>query len=352
MQTITLIDNNYRNQDQASHNRKYAEALLKIPGTSLYEDYYEFRYYNKRHYIRGLHERVKYISKIKTESKIFHFLVLDFLYRYPIVFILLKRKGIKIIATLHNTPRAESSKRVLRFTSRYIDIIVVHSDYLREQLNNMGITNVVSINYPALIDQKIKIQNISLPENKIKIVCLGGTRFGKGADIAINAAGKMTLEDKDKALFIFAGKEEDIKYSDICKIAKEYSVNILVDNRVLPESDYWGYINTADAVFIPYRSGFAAASGPMTDAVSFGKTIIGPSTGNLGYTIKTNEIGYTFEAENIEDISNTLHVFLNGEFIYSQRAKEYKNSLSVDSFIDKYNRLYRSIRGQGHSDIT
>lgn len=343
MKKIVLVDNLYSDLMMASHNKKYADSLLTIPGIFLHKDFFPFQYNSRSHYIQGYTERINYIRKIKAIDCIWHFLSLDYLYRYPIIFYNMKKKGIKTVGTLHNIPKTRNTKLLLYLSSKFIDKIVVHSDYLCSKLSQSGIKNVVSINYPAFVEENIVYSTLDISKDKYKILCLGGTRWNKGADLAIDAARYLNTEDKDKIIFIFAGIEEDIKYENILKIANQYNINVYIDNRILPEYDYWNYIYNSNSIFIPYRKGFSGASGPLTDGTFMGKVILGPSSGNLGYTITENHLGVTFESENAISMAKAIHNVVNGDFEFSERTIEYRKSLNEKFFLEKYSGLYREL---------
>lgn len=326
-----------------SHSYSYCQTLKKIEGTCIYNNPCEFER-SKIHLLKYINNRKNYLARFTGEEYI-HLLALDCFYQVPSALKNLNNGGSKIIATLHHYPTKFFSRRILKTCSKYITYIVVHSEYIKMKLNEIGIENVVVINYPAFVNNEILPQKTN-ESGYFEFLCLGGTRFSKGADILADAFGYFDPEVKDKIKFTFAGKEVDVKYSYIENRAKLFQINLSIVNRVISDEEYWKYIYDTDCLILPYRKKFSGASGPMTDGVYAQKLVIGPANGNLGYLIVNNKLGVTFETENPSSLADAIKRVVLNDIKWTQRAEEYRSSLDTKIFLEEYKKLYSRLLNQ------
>lgn len=333
---VWLVDNEYSSDEKdAGHNYKYCKSINKIEDTCIYERKQKFCFGTFR-YIQACKERYDYLRPVLTGNSI-HILVLDFFYKYPHVFKKISGDN-AILGTLHRVPSNEIDFLFLKRTAKYLQTIIVHSEFMKDVLLSHGISNVDVVEYPAFFNEKFLIQE---REKKFTFLALGGTRYEKGADILIEAAGKMPSDIKRETNIRIAGEEKDIKYKELKKNAIRENVNIeTVENR-LTEEKYWMEIQNASVVICPYRRSFLGASGPMTDAVFFAKPVIGPDYGNLGDWIHKKKVGLCFEVENAEDLSQKMQeIYLNYEEV-KNTLQLYPDYLSEKRFVEKHREIYK-----------
>ena len=223
-------------------------------------------------------------------------------------------------------------------SSKKIELIIVHSEFLEEELNKIGIKNVKTIEYPSFININNKnIKKDKELKDKIVISCLGGTRKDKGLDILSEAFKFIDSKCKEKIVFNICGIEQDIKYDDIMMSAKENNINVICKNKFLTEEEYEEEIYKTDVILLPYRKIFTGNSGPMTDGIYADKFILGPNNGNLGYLIKKYNLGSTFIQENYNDLAREIEKISQVEV---KKTHKYKYELSIDKFNEKYTDIY------------
>ena len=102
-------------------------------------------------------------------------------------------------------------------------------------------------------------------------------------------------------------------------------------------------ISASDYIVLPYRKSFNGASGPLGEGVSFGKCIIGSDHGNLGFTINTYHLGYTFKSENVDDLSNVITQALSVPFSEDEQYMKYQKLLNPDHFRLEYKTIYEQL---------
>lgn len=301
---------------------------------------------NKKKVIKYIKDR-KYILKYALDKvevdNILHLLYLDQLYTLGPIFKNNKYK--KIIATLHHYPQNNIKEKLLKVCSKQIDTIIVHSDYLKEQLISLGIRNVEVIDYP--IFNRYKLDNISnikeklsLDNDKYIISALGGTRYDKGLDILLESFEYVGEEIKSKIQINICGKEEDIKRDYIEEKCKELHINYRLKLNYMTDEEFYENIIVSDCIAIPYRNMFTGNSGPMTEGVYENKPIIAPNSGNLGYLMNKYELGVTFEGENHKDLARAIERLVEEGWNPNEKSYEYRERLNVESFINKHEVLY------------
>lgn len=213
---------------------------------------------------------------------------------------------------------------------------------MKSQLNKLGVYNVTHIEYPQF-NKFFIIKNakkfLKLPINTQVIACIGGTRSDKGLDILLEALDEVTQPFH----LLIAGKESDFTKTFIQDRIKNYKTKVTYVLKYLTDDELNLYISAADIICLPYRKIFNGASGPLTEGAWFRKTIIGPNHGSLGEIIIENELGYTFESENIEDLTKVLNTALTKEFKWSEKAEQYRETLKTERFVEEYNNLYKKL---------
>ncbi|MGM9979710.1 MAG: glycosyltransferase [Clostridium sp.] len=333
--SIYLIDNN--ECTMYGHNYIYRETLNSIDKTTIIHKVEDFDNILRKP-VSGYKQRKNYVKSLKIKDVV-HFLYVDTFYFVPSIFKELKKSGIKIIATLHWFPNKKLKEYLLKKSSKYIDVIVVHSEYIKNQLNEINIKNVEVVEYPAFNVPQINLKK-EINLDKINVLCLGTTRYDKGLDIARDSFEFLSNIAKEELIFTFAGKEADIKYDKILSEAKKYDVNLNIDNKELSNEEYWNYIKNCDIVLLPYRKIFTGNSGPMTDGIYANKFILGPDGGNLGYLIEKYDLGATFKQENPKELANVLNSLDLNKII---KEHKYKEKITVNNFINSYSKIYNKL---------
>jgi len=331
---IYLVDN-----ANDGHHKVYQDTLNKINNTQILNKIIKFTDL-KENFIKAYKERstfFKYVNSKTNKGDIIHLLYIDSLYKCPLIDKKLNRDK-KYIGTLHWVPKDAFRQNLLKRFSKKIELIIVHSEFLEEELNKIGIKNVKTIEYPSFININNKnIKKDKELKDKIVISCLGGTRKDKGLDILSEAFKFIDSKCKEKIVFNICGIEQDIKYDDIMMSAKENNINVICKNKFLTEEEYEEEIYKTDVILLPYRKIFTGNSGPMTDGIYADKFILGPNNGNLGYLIKKYNLGSTFIQENYNDLAREIEKISQVEV---KKTHKYKYELSIDKFNEKYTDIY------------
>jgi len=288
-------------------------------------------------YIMWMREVCKIVKK--ENPNIVHFLYGDVFYRYfGVCLSMLKRY--KTIVTLHwaRTKKIEvfSTKRLCKKVSQ----VVVHSEYIKHLFEQeYNIHNVCHIEYPQFnsikCDKKQACDFWGISDKITTIACIGNTRYDKGLDLLLEALKPV----KKPYQLLVAGKAEafDEKYIRDNVVGSE---KVKTHLEYLSDDELAYAIGAADIIALPYRRSFNGASGPLGEGVALNKCIIGPKHGVLGYTIERYHLGYVFDTENLESLSEVLERAVEQDFVCDDQYIKYQKMLDKNDFNSKYSALY------------
>lgn len=346
----------YVDIETGGHHQTYLKALMDIPGKEnvlvlpekiegLNAKQYVFRktdFFNKK-----LPEYYKWTKEvkgiIKTEKPdVVHFLYGDVFYKFFGLGLEELKKKYKVINTIHALKKGKigmiSLKRIMRLSS----VGIVHTDAIFDEIKNAGIENIIHIEYPHFstgydINKAGTRKYYGLNENAFVLGCIGGTRFDKGLDILLKALQGVTGDFE----LLIAGAEDAIKREKIEELARPYRKRVKLHLNFLTDEEFEMAIQAVDAIVLPYRKTFNGASGPLGEGVAKEKMIIAANHGSLGNIVEKNDLGYTFESENVDDLTKILNCAMECKsFKYNTKALLYKDKLTVIEFQNKYQKIY------------
>lgn len=302
-----------------------------------------------RQYIVGLSSNRKFFVYRKWMSEVYavikkekpdivHFLYGDVFYRF---FGFGLKKKYKTIVTFHQVRHGKLRDVSIKRIFRRISLGIVHTAGLLQGLRAIGIQNIAQVEYPNFTMNKTQTAReskafFSLPEGKKVIGAIGGTRRDKGLDILLEALRRVQTPFH----LLIAGAANSFDEAFIKERISDYQENVTLHLKYLDDDEYYHAVNASDIVALPYRRVFDGASGPLTDGAVKEKTILGPSHGSLGKIIKDYHLGYTFESENVDSLSETIERALSEDFAYDDKAKEYVRKIDPERFKKNYLEIY------------
>lgn len=328
----------------------FMQALSKIENSS-FADTRERKILIKKHPIKGLIERsrifLRVLSEVKSHSgnKIVHFQTGDKFYFLPILFSP-ETKNCKVVLTLHKCPSNPLLKILLRNFARKISKVVVLSESLEKSLHVMGVKNVVVIEHPTFYDYSIietkeeLRQKYNIPDGKIVISALGGTRYDKGLDILLDSFSFLTDEEKNKIILNIAGRSQDFDMQFIVDKVNQYSIQARIDLRNVSNVEFCENVKMTDFMAVPYRKEFTGVSGPMVESVSQGIPCLVPEGSSLHLFCDKFQAAKTFKPENSKSLAVLIRNIIFGKEIVQPKGIE---RLSCEHFIRKHIELYNTL---------
>lgn len=340
------------------HHRNYIEFLAKIWKTDevyavlpvnekigfMKKDHIfniDFKNMDIKKYIHWMIELKKVIKNIDPD--IVHFVYGDDLYRYCALGMKMVCREAKIVFTCHQIRRSKLRDFSFRCIGKQSDAIVVHTTKLERDLKDIDLTNIFHIEYPqfrqgVLINQENALKKLGINnQGKKVLLSLGGTREDKGLDILLEALKQVDVP----FYFIIAGKEEKFDQKFIMKEIETYKENVFLLLKFLSDEELELCLNAADIIVLPYRKKFDGASGPLGEGVWYYKQIIGADHKSLGCIIRENHLGETFEAENVESLTEELKTTLLSEWKPDEIYRNYRSTLNPGIFQKCYQELYK-----------
>lgn len=333
------------------HCQSYFNSLLKIKGTELKLKEKEL-FDRKKNIILRLKERIMLLRfflefEDKNKKKIIHILFGDTFFYIPI-FRKLFNKNMKIIMTLHNVSQNKLKRYLVKNFSKKINLIIVHSEFLRNELNSLGINNVKVINYPSFYNylecdkDKIK-QKFQISKDKLVISLLGGTREDKGYDIFFKALDY--LEDKYQKIILVnvSGFKIDFDNLELKQKIIEKPINNRIKIENIDDQEFLENVFITDIMVMPYLKSFGGNSGPMTEAIVNKIPCITPKELNIGKINLKNNLGEVFECENprslAKAIERTIENLDKGVYYNTDFYKE----LTEEKFLEGYKKIYEEV---------
>lgn len=294
-------------------------------------------------YLNWLKEIKGYIDK--EDPDIVHFISGDDFYKF-FGFGLGQFHKYKVLITLHWVRPDKAAHMSIKCISKKVAGIVVHSVFLKKQLNDLGINNVYHIEYPQfnqiVVDERVAKKYWGLNPDITTLACVGSTRYDKGLDLLIEALKKVNQPFQ----LLVAGQVNKFTEADILEMGQTIKDKMFLSIHYLSDEELAYAFAACDIIVLPYRKSFNGASGPLGEGVSYDKCILGAGHGNLGYTIRQHHLGYTFDSENIDDLARVISLALDKDFILDDEYIAYKESLNPNIFRKSYGTLYESLLGR------
>lgn len=336
-EVVGIVPEGYETREcRIVHLSLYKEGM--IPGNTYY-----FAYLSWMHCINNI---------VKTEKPdVVHFLYGDIFYRYfgiGLDFI----PSCKLIVTFHQIRRSMIRDLSLRMICRMVDTVVVHTEKLQKDFYALNIKNVEQIEYPYFVGEDIATKEEAramlgvAPNGAPVLLALGSTRQDKGLDILLEALNQV----QNPFYLLIAGNANAFDKQYIDTHAAKYISNVKCILKYLSDEELALSIACSDIVVLPYRKSFDGASGPLGEGVAKGKTIIGSDHGSLGKIIKDNHLGYTFECEKAGKLALVIDSALKKPFELDDNYRHYQDSISVDTFANKYISIYQKKRRENHDN--
>lgn len=267
-----------------------------------------YKYFNQALYYKSISQFID-----KNDIDIFHILYLDS-QTIPLFLALNYVKKIKkrahIVVTVHWSTNLtgyqgiKSKVKIFLFSilKRYFDLYFVHGTKTKQALiEKLHIRSSKIVTIPYGTEEFIKVNNkecrhkLGLNKDDKVLLLFGGIRKEKGITEFIDCLRYV----KSNVTVIIAG-EANNEFKTIIKAKKRgigKNVKILEYLRYIKESEIPIFYGAADVLALPYKKQFSGQSGPLTIATTYGIPIITTDVGELGETVRKNDLGLVVSSE-------------------------------------------------------
>lgn len=180
------------------------------------------------------------------------------------------------------------------------------------------------------------ITSIKSIDTKGKRVFLhfGGMGERKGTFDILDAIGLLNKECKLKSIFIFAGVVSNPsmhkKFTDIINKLNA-DAEILFIEGFVPFEELGNLCSITDYILVPYKN-VEQSSGSISHAAQYGKAVIGPEKGLLGYLIKKYKLGIILQQTDGKNLADCFKKLILNENVLSIDGDEYLQICTPENF--------------------
>jgi len=279
-----------------------------------------------------------YLAIKKTNPDIIHIQFTTELYPkffFLIFLLLLKTLRIPLIITQHevNIEKRFFQIRTLFYEKplyKLADVIIVHSEFARNQFKLKGIEENHIITLPhgvhstPLVDKFQSRDMIEIDHEAKVILFLGFILPHKGIEYVIAALPNI-IQRFPKTLFIVAGETKDVGYLQaLKKLVEEQDLHTNVKfTGYVPEDQLNIYLSSADVVALPYSS--ITQSGILPLAVGAGIPVVASAVGGLKEVLKKHFVGLLVPPTDVEKITQAVLKLLSNASLYQLIIKNESN---------------------------
>jgi len=291
-------------------------------------------------------------NNIKVAHILYPFYLTD-----VITILRLKRKGIKVILTVHEIfPHkpflgGKTDMKLIKKMYELSDLLIVHNDSLRNELSSLfsispGKIRVVPHGYFEFPDSSVDIMTLRkkyhAPLDKKVLLFFGTIRENKGLDILLNAM----KEIKEDFFLLIAGQiagASEPSANNYRTIIKTNDISDSIDwiERYITDEEVAEVFKIADAVILPYKKTFHAQSGVLNLAIGYERPCVVSDVGGIGETVRGYDLGIVVRPEDVHDLQRGIRNILKDNLKFG--FDKYKNNNNWDRVCDKLISVYEEL---------
>lgn len=172
------------------------------------------------------------------------------------------------------------------------------------------------------------------------ILLFGGTRFDKGADLALRALALLPPHFH----LLLAGREEHFTAAALTSLAQQLGVasRLHLDLRFFPEAETVTTFQACDIFLLPYRRMFTGQSGPLLLAAALGKPLAAPRLPILTETVEQFQLGALYPPEDLQGMAQALQ-----EETFHPRTQALRQAHSAQAFVQANENAYQHLLAGG-----
>lgn len=271
----------------------------------------------------------------------------------------LKRKGIKVLLTVHEVfPHrpflgGKMDKKLIKKMFEDADLLLVHTNTLKDGLLDLfplspGKVRVIPhgcSEFPESLSDVITLKKkYHVPSDRKALLFFGTIRENKGLNILLDVMREL----KEGYFLLLAGQ-----IAGVSEPQADYYKGIIKTNNI-GDSVYWverfisdeeisEVFKIADAIVLPYRKSFLAQSGVLSLAIGYEKPCVVSDVGGMGETVREYNLGVVVRPDDKDGLKQgIISLFKNKN---NFRFDKYKRENSWNNIADKLIAVYRELLG-------
>jgi D-inositol-3-phosphate glycosyltransferase len=264
----------------------------------------------------------------RAGAKVVHFHVYHFAGREYLNFFLFRRKGFKVVATIHDIESFDQYGQEIdpgkygKFR-RAIDQIIVHSDYAKASLKKYfpdfpeAAIHIVphgdsDFLYNTPISREEARKKLNLPMDQQLVLFFGQIKKVKGLDVLLKAHA-IVRDQMPNVKLLVVGKPWKVEQEEFDAIVKEKNLekDCILNYSYVPNEIIPYYFAAADVVTLPYREIYS--SGVMIRSLDYSAAIVASDLDTFKKIIVEGENGVMFKNEDEQDLAEKIMALLKDE---------------------------------------
>ncbi|MEO6166188.1 MAG: glycosyltransferase family 4 protein [Chitinophagales bacterium] len=264
----------------------------------------------------------------RAGAKVVHFHVYHFAGREYLNFYLFRRKGFKVVATIHDIESFDKYGQEIdagkyeKFR-RSIDQIIVHSDYaklsLKKYFPDFPEKNIHIVPhgdsdflFNTPITKEDARKKLGLPMDQQLVLFFGQIKKVKGLDVLLKAHA-IVRDQMPNVKLLVVGKPWKVEQEEFDAIVKEKNLekDCILNYSYVPNEIIPYYFAAADVVTLPYREIYS--SGVMIRSLDYSAAIIASDLDTFKKIIVEGENGVMFRNEDEKDLAAKIMGLLRDE---------------------------------------
>ncbi|GFN23665.1 glycosyltransferase family 4 protein [Thermanaeromonas sp. C210] len=244
----------------------------------------------------------------------------------------LKKRGIKIVYTVHNVLPHDTSlkyREVFKRVYHEVDALICHTEQARKELIsgfNVPEQKIWVIPHGPLFHDRPKIEQeeakarLNLAGKNV-VLHFGSLRPYKGTEFLLQA-WEWVAKAHPKAILLLAGHGEPSYLEEIRRLIARLEIQkqVRCDFRYIPDEELPVYYQAADIVVYPYRD--ITQSGALLTGMAFGKAIVATAVGGFKETIISGKTGLLVSYGDVRGLANALNELIDNPVKREQLGRE------------------------------
>lgn len=206
-------------------------------------------------------------------------------------------------------------ERLVTFTTRYLDTIIVHGTACREQARALGYPMERVRVLPHGLYTHFETEETAREPAEHTLLFFGKIRPNKGFDRIPEIVDRVAEEVPDVRAIVAGSPDvapqidDDVIERTLEELASHPRVEL--HDRYIPNDEVPGLFQEASVVVLPYYD--ATASGVAMIAYTFGTPLVATRTGDLGHMIERDETGLLADPHSTAEIAAQTTTLLTDE---------------------------------------
>ena len=306
---------------------QYAESSIKkLPAQRLIDSINPFTWYRT----------VRQIRSQSPKAAVFQYWLPFFAPAYGIIARGLKKRGIRVVAIVHNAvphERRPGDRTLSRFFLKSCDALLVLSESVERDLDELGIETLRRrVEHPVYevfgesIEKSLARDRLSLPLESPVLLFFGFIRPYKGLRVLLEAMPEV-IEQLPDVRLVVAGEcyEEESFYRSLVD-DRDLGKHVHLRVEYIPDEEIPALFSAADVVVQPYTS--ATQSGVAQIAYHFERPLIVTDVGGLAEIVPHEVAGLVVPPEDPKKLAGAIIRFFRenmadtlGEGVRSTRKR-------------------------------